>query len=73
MVQAMRSLENSDQGPRGASDPDPVSDPASDLDQLRAQERLRTGPGSAARRTLEALADKRRLNHELADFDEYDV
>jgi len=51
--------------------PDP--DAASNLDQLLARERQRTGPGSAARRTLEALADIRRLSNDLADFDDYEI
>lgn len=51
----------------------PVSDPTGSLDQLRARERRRTGPGSAARRTLEALADARRLSADLADFDDYEI
>lgn len=31
----------------------------------------RTGPGTPARRTLDALAERRRLSRELADLDDY--
>jgi len=51
----------------------PGSDPASSLDQLLERERQRSGPGSAARRTLEALDDVRRLSDDLADFDDYEI
>ena len=45
-------------------------DPAIELRQLVERERERSGPGSAARRALEALADRRRLQRELEDLDE---
>lgn len=44
-----------------------------ELPDLEARERTRTGPGSVARRTLEALADHRRLSRELADLEEIDA
>ena len=31
----------------------------------------KTGPGTIARRTLDALAERRRLSRELADLDDY--
>ena len=57
-------------------DPELRAGPSFDLDRelpdLEARERARTGPGSVARRTLEALADHRRLSSELADLEEID-
>jgi hypothetical protein len=58
------------------ADPELGAGPSFDLDRelpdLEARERARTGPGSVARRTLEALADHRRLSSELADLEDID-
>ena len=55
-------------------DPALELDPSFDLDRglsdLENRERRRSGPGTAARRTLEALAEHRRLSRELADLDD---
>ncbi len=60
---------------RGHKDlqPDPGADfdPATELRHLVARERGRSGPGSAARRALEALADRRRLRRQLDDLDDF--
>jgi hypothetical protein len=48
-------------------------EPADYLSDIERREAKRsTGPGTAARRTLEALAESRRLNRELADLDSYE-
>jgi len=54
-------------GRRGPPDPagDAGSDPANDIQRLLDRERQRSGPGSAARRAVEALEDARRLGREL--------
>jgi hypothetical protein len=51
-----------------AADAEPI-DVLPDIGRREAQ---RSGPGTAARRTLEALAESRRLSKELADLDSYD-
>lgn len=47
-------------------------EPIEVLPDIGRRESLRSGPGTAARRTLEALAESRRLSRELADLDSYD-
>lgn len=47
-------------------------EPREFLPSIGRRESRRTGPGTAARRTLEALAESRRLNRELADLDSYE-
>ncbi|MGD9387282.1 MAG: hypothetical protein PVI87_03560 [Gammaproteobacteria bacterium] len=47
-------------------------EPAELLSDLGRREAQRTGPGTAARRTLEALAENRRLSRELAELEAYD-
>ncbi|MEJ2515355.1 MAG: hypothetical protein P8080_08915 [Gammaproteobacteria bacterium] len=42
----------------------------SDIEQREAVRT--TGPGTVARRTLEALAERRRLDRELSDLDSYE-
>jgi hypothetical protein len=42
------------------------------LHDIGRREARRSGPGTAARRTLEALAESRRLSRELADLDSFD-
>ncbi len=39
-----------------------------ELKRLVARERQRSGPGTPARRALEALADRRRLQRQLEDL-----
>jgi len=48
------------------------TDPYQALPGIGRREAERSGPGTAARRTLEALAESRRLNRELAELDGYD-
>ena len=66
---------------RTTQGPDPESDFefAGDFDAAefigdieRREADRRTGPGTVARRTLEALAERRRLSRELADLDSYE-
>lgn len=47
-------------------------EPREVLPGIGKRDSRRTGPGSAARRALEALAESRRLNRELADLDSYE-
>lgn len=47
-------------------------EPVELLPDLGRREARRSGPGTAARRTLEALAESRRLSRELADLESYD-
>jgi hypothetical protein len=47
-------------------------EPIEVLSDIGRREARRSGPGTAARRTLEALAETRRLSRELADLDTYD-
>jgi hypothetical protein len=48
------------------------SEPIEVLPDIGRREAQRSGPGTAARRTLEALAESRRLSRELAELDSYD-
>lgn len=48
------------------------SEPMEVLSNIERREARRSGPGTAARRTLEALAESRRLSRELADLESYD-
>jgi hypothetical protein len=48
------------------------AEPIEALSAIGQREAQRSGPGTAARRTLEALAETRRLSRELADLDSYD-
>jgi hypothetical protein len=48
------------------------AEPLDALPVIGRREAQRSGPGTAARRTLEALAETRRLSRELADLDSYD-
>ncbi len=48
-------------------------DPIVDLSRLVARERNRSGPGTAARRALEALAESRRLRQQLDDLEDFDT
>jgi hypothetical protein len=47
-------------------------EPIEVLPEIGRREAQRGGPGTAARRTLEALAESRRLSRELAELDSYD-
>lgn len=47
-------------------------EPMDVLSDIGAREARRSGPGTAARRTLEALAESRRLSRELADLDSFE-
>jgi len=47
-------------------------EPMDVLGDIERREARRSGPGTAARRTLEALAESRRLSLELADLDSFD-
>lgn len=47
-------------------------EPIEVLPDIGRRESQRSGPGTAARRTLEALAESRRLSRELADLDSYE-
>lgn len=53
-------------------DLEPGFDPIVDLSRLVARERDRSGPGTAARRALEALAESRRLREQLDELDDFD-
>ena len=53
-------------------DLDPDFDPIVDLSRLVERERDRSGPGTAARRALEALAESRRLREQLDDLEDFD-
>lgn len=65
------------------TDPEHVPDPEFDLgpgfDQDRDmsdivhRETRRSGPSTAARRALEALAESRRLNRELNDLENFEI
>jgi hypothetical protein len=48
------------------------AEPNDVLAEIGRREAARNGPGTAARRTLEALAESRRLSRELAELDSYD-
>jgi hypothetical protein len=48
------------------------TEPMEILPHIGRREALRSGPGTAARRTLEALAESRRLSRELADLDSFE-
>ena len=47
-------------------------EPIEVLSDIGRREAQRRGPGTAARRTLEALAESRRLSRELADLEGFD-
>jgi hypothetical protein len=47
-------------------------EPIEVLSDIGRREAQRSGPGTAARRTLEALAESRRLSRELAELENYD-
>lgn len=47
-------------------------EPIDVLPDIGRREAQRSGPGTAARRTLEALAESRRLSRELADLEGFD-
>lgn len=48
------------------------TEPMDVLPDIERREARRSGPGTAARRTLEALAESRRLSRELADLDHFE-
>jgi len=48
------------------------AEPIEVLPDIGRREAKRSGPGTAARRTLEALAESRRLSRELAELDNYE-
>lgn len=48
------------------------AEPIEVLSGIGRREAQRSGPGTAARRTLEALAESRRLSRELAELDNYE-
>lgn len=48
------------------------TEPMDVLPEIGRREAQRSGPGTAARRTLEALAESRRLNRELAGLDHFE-
>ncbi|MFU8894774.1 MAG: PA3496 family putative envelope integrity protein [Gammaproteobacteria bacterium] len=48
------------------------AEPIDVLPDIGRREAERSGPGTAARRTLEALAESRRLRKELAALDSYE-
>lgn len=48
------------------------AEPIEVLPDIGRREARRSGPGTAARRTLEALAESRRLSRELAELDSFD-
>lgn len=48
------------------------AEPIEILPDIGRREAQRGGPGTAARRTLEALAESRRLSRELSELDNYD-
>ena len=41
------------------------------LEEIEKREAHRSGPGTAARRTLEAIAESARLSRELSGLDDY--
>ena len=47
-------------------------EPIEVLTDIGRREARRSGPGTAARRTLEALAESRRLSRELAALDNFE-
>lgn len=47
-------------------------DPIVDLSRVVAREKVRSGPSTAARRALEALAESRRLREQLDELDDFD-
>ena len=48
------------------------AEPIEVLTDIGRREAARSGPGTAARRTLEALAESRRLSRELAALDSFE-
>ena len=48
------------------------AEPIEVLSDIGRREAQRSGPGTAARRTLEGLAESRRLSRELAELDTYE-
>lgn len=48
---------------------DGLPDTADDVARILELERRRSGPGTAARRALETLAEQRRLRRQLEDLD----
>ncbi len=51
----------------------PDFDPDRDMGDIKHREARRSGPSTAARRALEALAESRRLSRELRDLEDFDV
>lgn len=65
--------------PDQEADPDPEFDlgpdfdPDRDMGDIKFREARRSGPSTAARRALEALAESRRLSRELRDLEDFEV
>jgi hypothetical protein len=51
----------------------PDFDADRDMGDIKYREARRSGPGTAARRALEALAESRRLNRELRDLEDFEI
>jgi len=51
----------------------PGFDPDRGMDNIVARETQRSGPSTAARRALEALAESRRLDRELRDLEDFEL
>ena len=57
--------------PRRLPDIDPLPEAVDEVARILERERRRSGPGTAARRALETLAERRRLRRQLEDLDGY--
>jgi len=63
--------------PEHAPDPEfdlsPGFNPDRDMGEIVHREACRSGPSTAARRALEALAESHRLSRELGDLEDFEV
>lgn len=51
----------------------PDFDEDRDMGDIKFREARRSGPSTAARRALEALAESRRLSRELRDLEDFEI
>lgn len=68
----MRRRTTADSGPAADFEFTEGFDATEFIGQIEQREAIRrSGPGTVARRTLDALAERRRLDQELADLEDY--
>lgn len=69
----MSRSTSADTGPEAEFDLAREFDASKFIGEIERREAVRkSGPGTIARRTLDALAERRRLTHELASLDDYE-